>query len=89
MSDDRTAAGGAAGSPLGAAEYHSRLVGVGRIVSGERVVLASPDWEGAAFDAGRLLRLYQRPLSCCVSEEQRQGWLAEDERICKVTQAPR
>lgn len=58
-----------------------KVVGVGRVVSGEVVVLASPEWDGAGVEAGRLLRLYQHPLSRCVNDEQRQGWLAEDARI--------
>ena len=59
----------------------TRLVGIGRVVRGEVVVLASPDWDNAGMEAGRLLRLYQHPLSRCTSDSQRQGWMAEDARF--------
>lgn len=57
------------------------LVGVGRIISGEVIFLASPEWEQSAEEAGRLLRLYQHPIDRCVNDAQRAGWEAENARI--------
>lgn len=38
-------------------------------------------WEDRGVEAGKLLRLYKHPITRCKDEEQRQGWLIEDERI--------
>lgn len=47
-------------------------------------VVLDQGWEGHGREAGILLRRYNYPITNCIDEAQRQGWLAEDKRKKKL-----
>lgn len=65
-----------------------KLMGVGRIISGEVIFLPSPDWQDASdFHAGTLLRMRNRTIDACESGAARRGWWSEHARQTYVPKA--